>query len=94
MIMLKKTLVASLVLAAATIGAHTPSLAIEGEQDFKYLMSGTGMDRNHDGMVSKKEFLDMMSKAYDMKAAEMHAGRKGFTQAQMRDFLRSLYVGG
>jgi hypothetical protein len=92
--MLKKTLVASIVLAAATIGAHTPSFAIEGEQDVNSLTSSAGMDRNHDGMVSKKEFLDVMSKAYDMKTTEMRADRPGPTEAQMREFLRSLYVGG
>jgi aspartyl-tRNA synthetase len=46
-------------------------------------------------MVSKKEFLDMMAKAYDMKANGNEVGQgRHMTEQQMKDFLKSLYVGG
>ena len=52
------------------------------------------MDKNKDGMVSKKEFMAMMDKAYDMKAKAMGAKGGMITEAQMREFLKSLYTGG
>jgi hypothetical protein len=36
--------------------------------------------------------MDMMDKAYDMKAKEMKADTKGMTDAQLRAFLKSLYI--
>jgi hypothetical protein len=93
--MLKQTLAGSLVLAAVLIGAHAPALAVEGTQDdWAVMMSTKGMDMNKDGMVSKKEFLDMMAKAYDMKAKAMKSDKMGMSDAQLKDFLKSLYVGG
>jgi hypothetical protein len=93
--MLKKTIAGTFVLAAALTGAHAPAVAAEAMQDdWAVMMSSKGMDKNHDGMVSKKEFLDMMAKAYDMKAREMKSGKSGMTQAQLNDFVKSLYTGG
>jgi hypothetical protein len=93
--MSKHTLAGTLVLACAVFGAHAPALAAEGTQDdWAVMMSTKGMDMNKDGMVSKKEFLDMMSKAYDMKAKSMKSDRMGMSEAQLKDFLKSLYVGG
>ena len=62
-------------LSLAALALTTSSLAVraEGNDD----MSFSGMfkldriDKNKDGMVSKAEFLEMMGKAYDMKAKEM-----------------------
>ena len=93
--MFTKTLAGTFVLAAALAGVHAPTLAAEATQDdWAVMMSSKGMDKNHDGMVSKKEFLDMMSKAYDMKAKEMKSAKGGMTDQQMKDFLKSLYIGG
>jgi hypothetical protein len=93
--MFKKTLIGGLVLTAAFMGAQTPALAAEAMQDdWAVMMTTKGMDKNKDGMVSKKEFLDMMAKAYDMKAKEMKSDKLGMSEAQLRDFLKSLYVGG
>jgi len=90
-----KTLAGSLVLAAAMVGAYAPVLAAEATQDdWAVMMSTKGMDKNKDGMVSKKEFLDMMAKAYDMKAKEMKSAKAGMNEQQTKDFLKSLYVGG
>ena len=93
--MFKKTLAGSLILAAAMVGATAPALAAEATQDdWAVMMSSKGMDKNKDGMVSKKEFLDMMAKAYDMKAKEMKSPKGGMTEQQLKDFLKSLYTGG
>jgi hypothetical protein len=93
--MFTKTLAGSLILAAAMVGANAPALAAEASQDdWAVMMSSKGMDKNKDGMVSKKEFLDMMAKAYDMKAKEMKSATGGMSEQQVKDFLKSLYVGG
>ena len=93
--MWKKTAMASLALGAVLLGTQAPVRAAEAMQDdWAFMMSTKGMDRNHDGMVSKKEFLDMMAKAYDMKAKEMKADKRGMTETAFKDFLKSLYVGG
>ena len=70
--MFPKKLTATLVIGSALMGLAGTALAAETSQDdivqmFKMEM----MDKNKDGMVSKKEFMDMMSKAWDMKAGEM-----------------------
>ena len=93
--MFTKTLAGTFVLAAALVGIHAPSFAVEATQDdWAVMMTTKGMDKNNDGMVSKKEFLDMMSKAYDMKAKEMKSPKGGMTEQQLKDFLKSLYTGG
>lgn len=93
--MLKKSFAATALLAAALVGAHTQTLAVEAMQDdWAFMMTSKGMDKNRDGMVSRTEFLDMMAKAYDMKAKGMKAAKPGMTDAQLNEFLKSLYVGG
>ena len=95
--MLSKTLTATLVIAAATAmaGLTGPARAQEGTQDdFMLLFKMAMIDKNKDGMVSKQEFMAMMDKAYDMKAKKMGAKGGMITQAQMQEFLKSLYVGG
>ena len=71
--MFSKTLTATLVIGSALMGLAGTALAAETNQDdivqmFRMQM----MDKNKDGMVSKQEFMDMMSKAWDMKAREMN----------------------
>lgn len=93
--MFMKTITTSLVVAAALLGTQAPALASEVTQpEWAVMMTTKGMDKNHDGMVSKKEFLEMMAKAYDMKAKAMKADKAGITEAQLQEFLKSLYVGG
>lgn len=53
------------------------------------------MDRNHDGMVSKAEFMMMVEKAYEEKAKQMGAKKGMLTPAQLDDMLKALFfVGG
>lgn len=93
--MLSKKLVAAFVITAAASGLNAPAFAQEGTQDdFMLLFKMKMMDANKDGMVSKKEFMAMMEKAYDMKAKAMGAKGGMFTEVQMREFLKSLYSGG
>lgn len=93
--MFSKKLVAAIVVAAASTGFAAPAFAQEGTQDdFMILFKMQMMDKNKDGMVSKKEFIAMMDKAYDMKAKAMGAKGGLMTEAQMREFLKSLYTGG
>ena len=93
--MLSNKFAATLVVAAAVAGFGVPAHAQEGTQDdFMLLFKMTMMDKNKDGMVSKKEFIAMMDKAYDMKAKAMGAKGGMITEAQMREFLKSLYTGG
>jgi hypothetical protein len=90
--MYTKTLIATL--AVATAGFAGPALAQEGTQDDFMLFRMAMVDKNKDGMVSKKEFMAMIDKAYDMAAKKMGARGGLLTDAQMREFLKSLYVGG
>ena len=95
--MLSKKLTAALVVATATAftGLSGPALAAEGTQDdFMLFFKMPMMDKNKDGMVSKQEFMAMMDKAFDMKAKAMGAKGGMITEAQMKEFLKSLYVGG
>jgi hypothetical protein len=93
--MLSKKLTALLVIATAVTGLSGPARAAEGTQDdFMLLFKMQMMDKNKDGMVSKKEFMAMMDKAYDMKAKAMGAKAGMMTEAQMKEFLKSLFVGG
>jgi Ca2+-binding EF-hand superfamily protein len=95
--MLSKKLTAVLVIATATAfaGLSGPARAQEGTQDdFMLFFKMKMIDADKDGMVSKKEFMAMMEKAYDMKAKAMGAKGGMITEAQMKEFLKSLYVGG
>jgi hypothetical protein len=73
---------ATVALALTTVGG----VAFAGGDIYSRLFEMREMDRNQDGMISKEEFLAMVSKAWDMKATEMKAkGRltpEQFTELQ------------
>lgn len=92
--MLSTKFAAAAITAFAIVGFGAPAYAAEDMQDPFMLFKMEMIDKNKDGMVSKKEFMGMMDKAYDMKAKAMGAKNGMLTEAQMRDFLKSLYVGG
>lgn len=58
---------ATVALPLATLGGVASA---EGDI-YSRLFEMREMDRNEDSMISKEEFLAMVSKAWDMKAAEM-----------------------
>ena len=94
--MFTKKLAAGLVAAAALMSLNGAARAGEGDyQDPFMLFKMSVLDKNKDGMVSKKEFMAMVEKAYDMKLKQM--GVKGglMTEDQTQALLKSLYyVGG
>jgi hypothetical protein len=72
-------------LAAATVGEYYP---------FAEIMSMKMIDKNKDGMVSKKEFMDMMSMAWDMNAKKMAVKGDKMTADQMTQLMQYLKAGG
>lgn len=87
---------AAAVLAAASMAGFTvPAHAQEGTQDdFMLIFKMKSMDKDKDGMISKKEFMAAMDKAYDMKAKAMAARGGMLTEAQMQEFIRLLHYAG
>lgn len=86
--MMKYLATAALALALGA-GASLPARADMGDMTFNMIFQMADKDNNK--LVTKKEFLDAMSKAYDMKMKEMKpdAGMvKG--DAMTRDGLKSL----
>ena len=61
---------------------------------FAEIMAMKMMDKNKDGMVSKKEYMDMMSKAWDMNAQKMGVKGEKMTQQQFNEVLLYLKAGG
>lgn len=92
-----KQLTASLVLAAGVLAAGTASAAGPTNAEFypfAEIMSMKMIDKNKDGMVSKKEFMDMMTMAWDMNAKKMGVKGDMMTDAQFKDILMYLKAGG
>lgn len=93
--MLSHKLGAALVLAISSVGFSGTASAIEATHtDFASMFRIQMVDKNKDGMVSKKEFMAMMDKAYDMQAKSMGAKGGKLSEAQVMGFLKSLYTGG
>jgi hypothetical protein len=61
---------------------------------FAEIMSMKMMDKDKDGMVSKKEYMDMMSMAWDMNAKKMGVKGEKMTDAQFKEILMYLKAGG
>ena len=90
--MMKKIAATLLLACAGTAFAQAPTS--QEFSAFKEIMSMKMMDKNKDGMVSKKEFMDMMSMAWDMNAKK--AGVKGdkMTPEQFDMVMQYLKAGG
>jgi hypothetical protein len=71
--------------AAGTTGEYYP---------FAEIMAMKMMDKDKDGMVSKKEYMDMMSLAWDMNAKKMAVKGDKMTPDQYKDLLQYLKAGG
>jgi len=96
-----RTLVLAVAAFGATLAASTPTLAqeIKREEMVSYFQMPQ-IDKNKDGMVAKKEFMDMMAKAWDehmsaMPKGEMKAKDK-MTLQQYQEFAKmfGLSIGG
>ena len=62
-------------------------------QPFSTVMAMKMMDKNQDGMVSKQEYLDMMSMAWDMNAKKMGVKDDKMTSEQFKQFNRYFTAG-
>jgi Ca2+-binding EF-hand superfamily protein len=89
-------MIATTVAAATMLCAAGSALATTvGEMyPFAEIMSMKMMDKNHDGMVSKKEYMDMMSLAWDMNAKKMGVKGDKMTSDQFQQVLQYLKAGG
>ena len=85
-------ILAATFLAAGTAFAQAPTSA--EYYPFQEIMSMKMIDKDKDGMVSKKEYLDMMSKAWDMNAKKMGASGDKMTPDQFKEILMYLKAGG
>jgi hypothetical protein len=83
---------AAAVLASGSAFAAGPTNA--EYYPFAEIMSMKMMDKNNDGMVSKKEFMDMMSMAWDMNAKKMGVKGDKMTDAQFKEILMYMKAGG
>jgi hypothetical protein len=84
--------VAASVLASGSAFAQAPLTA--EFYPFAEIMSMKMIDKNKDGMVSRKEFLDMMAMAWDMNAKKMGAKGDMMTPDQLREIMMYLKAGG
>lgn len=93
---MKLKMIATTVAAATMLCAAGSALAqTRGEfYPLSEIMSMKMMDKNHDGMVSKKEFMDMMSMAWDMNAKKMGVKGGKMTTEQFDQVLQYLKAGG
>lgn len=83
---------AAIFLAAGTAFAGGPKSA--EFFPFQEIMSMKMIDKNKDGMVSKKEYMDMMDKAWEMNAKKMGAKGDAMTPDQFKEILMYLKAGG
>ena len=83
---------AATVLASGTAFAAGPTNA--EFYPFAEIMSMKMIDKNKDGMVSKKEFMDMMTMAWEMNAKKMGVKGDMMTDAQFKEILMYLKAGG
>ena len=61
---------------------------------FAEIMSMKMIDKNKDGMVSKKEFMDMMSMAWDMNAKKMGVKGDKMKSEDFQQLMMYLKAGG
>jgi hypothetical protein len=96
--MLRRTLTAAAVLLA--LGAALPASAQQSQGDavVSYHMMWEMADKNKDGMVTKKEFMDAMGAMFDMQMKKMKGDAmmvKGdmLTADAIRKMFKELYPG-
>jgi hypothetical protein len=73
--------------ATATMAETTADMSFDG------MVATPRIDKNKDGMVSKKEFLDMMSAVWDEKAKKMSIKSDRMSAEDFRQILMYLKAG-
>ena len=89
--MIAKNLSRALIVASAFLALNTMANTLPAAA-LKEMMTPKMMDTNKDGMVSRAEFVEMMGKIYDMKAAEMKVKDKldaGTISALLREMAQA-----
>ncbi len=92
-----KKYAASMVLLSSLVGAGGALAQAPANAEFfpfAEIMSMKMMDKNKDSMVSKKEFMDMMTMAWDMNAKKMGVKGDKMTPDQFKEILMYLKAGG
>jgi hypothetical protein len=92
-----KRLASSLAIATAVLASGSAFAAGPTNAEyypFQEIMSMKMIDKNKDGMVSKKEFMDMMTMAWEMNAKKMGVKGDMMTDAQFKEILMYLKAGG
>ena len=85
-------LLAASTLISGTAFAQAPANA--EFYPFAEIMAMKMIDKNKDGMVSRKEFLDMMAMTWDMNAKKMGVKGEAMTRDQFGEILMYLKAGG
>ena len=60
---------------------------------YAQLMAMKAIDKDHDGMVSKQEYMDMVTKAWEMNAAKMGVKGDKMSADQFKQFRRYIEAG-
>jgi hypothetical protein len=92
-----KTLAGTIALASTILASGTALAAGPTNAEyypFAEIMSMKMIDKNKDGMVSKKEFMDMMTMAWEMNAKKMGVKGDMMSDAQFKEVLMYLKAGG
>lgn len=92
-----KTLAGTIALASTILASGTALAAGPTNAEyypFAEIMSMKMIDKNKDGMVSKKEFMDMMTMAWEMNAKKMGVKGDMMSDAQFKEILMYLKAGG
>ena len=92
-----KKLTAAFLITASALAAGSAFAAGPTSAEyypFMEIMSMKMMDKNKDGMVSKKEYMDMMSMAWDMNARKMGVKGDMMTADQFKEVLMYMKAGG
>lgn len=97
---MNKSLFAASAVALAMLAA-TASLPVRADDaDLTFAKIWEMADKNKDSMVTKQEFMDAMSKAYDMKMEKYKAAKdskmmkgNGMTQDGLKSLVIDIYHG-
>ena len=87
-----QSLARSVIVTAALLGVSSTVFAA-GEDPLYPLFQMEMMDKNKDGMVSKKEYMGMMEMAWDMNAKKMGVKCDMMTGEQFTQFQKYLMAG-
>lgn len=87
--------ITALLATTLALSASLPAIAeTEADMSFDGMVAMARMDKNKDGMVSKQEYLDTMSKVWDMKAKKMNVKGNRMTLQDFNEILMYLKAGG